>query len=76
MLHGARLGLQEVFLGVQGAHGGAGTKPERCSWIGRACWIFFRKSFVLRSLRASNRPAPRSLLVLHKHLLRNHFPPN
>ena len=50
--------------------------PERYSWIGRACWIFLRKSFVPRSLRAPHRPAPRSLLGLRKHLLRNHFPPN
>jgi hypothetical protein len=51
-------------------------RPGRFSWIGRACSICFRNSFVLRSLRASYRPAPRSLLGLQKHLLRNHFPPN
>ena len=53
-----------------------GVTPDRFSWIGDACWIFFRKSFVLRSLRAWHWPAPRSLLGLRKHLLRNHFPPN
>ncbi len=52
------------------------TEPERCSWVGRACWIFFRKSFVLRSLRALYRPAPRSLRGWRKNLRRNHFPPN
>jgi hypothetical protein len=52
------------------------TKPQRFSWIGRAGSICFRKSFVVRSLRGSYRPAPRSLLGLHKHLLRHHFPPN
>ena len=51
-------------------------QSERFSWIGRACLICFRKSYVVRSLRASCRPAPRSLLGLRKHLLRNHFPPN
>jgi hypothetical protein len=52
------------------------AKPDRFSWIGCAGSICFRNSFVLRSLRASYRPAPRSLLGLRKHLLRNHFPPN
>jgi restriction system protein len=51
-------------------------EPERFSWVGRACSICFCNSFVVRSLRASHRPAPRSLLGLQKHLLRNHFPPN
>ena len=53
----------------------AALMPERFSWVGRACSICFRKSFVVRSLRASHRPAPRSLLGLQKHLLRTHFPP-
>ena len=58
------------------AAGAVKPKAERFSWIGRACLIFFLKSFVLRSLRAWHRPAPRSLLVLRKNLRRNHFPPN
>jgi len=52
------------------------AEPERFSWIGRAGLICLRKSFVFCSLRASYRPAPRSLLGLQRHLLRNHFPPN
>ncbi len=50
--------------------------PERCRWIGRACWILFRTGFVLRSLRAWHWPASRSLLVLLRNLRRHHFPPN
>jgi hypothetical protein len=38
--------------------------------------ICFRKSFVLRSLQASDWPAPRSLLGLRKHRLRHDLPPN
>ena len=53
-----------------------GPQPERFSWIGRAGSICLRKSFVVRSLQVSNWPAPRSLLGLRKHLLRNHSPPN
>jgi len=44
-------------------------QPERFSWIVRACWIFFRKSFVLRSLRVWNWPAPRSPLGFRRKLL-------
>jgi len=36
------------------------------SWIGRADCIFSHNSFVVRSLRAYDRPAPRSRLVLRK----------
>jgi hypothetical protein len=46
------------------------------SWIGRAGCIFFHKGFVVRSLRAHDRPAPRSRLVLRKNPLSHHFPPN
>lgn len=46
------------------------------SWIGRAGCIFFHKGFVVRSLRAYDRPAPRSSLVLRKNPLSHHFPPN
>ena len=43
-------------------------RPERFGWVGRACSIFFRKSFVLRPLsRVCG--TPRSLLGLRKHLL-------
>ena len=49
---------------------------QRFNWIGRAGCVFFRKSFVVRSLRAYNRPAPRSRLVLRKNPPRHHFPPN
>jgi lipid-A-disaccharide synthase-like uncharacterized protein len=52
------------------------AKPERFNWIGRAGCVFFRKSFVVRSLRALNRPAPRSRLVLRKNPPRHPFPPN
>ena len=38
------------------------AQPGQFSWIGRAGSTCFRHSFVLRSLRASYRPAPRSLL--------------
>jgi hypothetical protein len=51
-------------------------EPERFNWIGRAGCVFFRKSFVVHSLRAYNRPAPRSRLVLRKNPLRHPFPPN
>ena len=50
--------------------------PERFHWIGRAGCVFFRKSFVARSLRAFHRPAPRSRLVLRKNPRRHPFPPN
>ena len=46
------------------------------SWIGRADCIFSHNSFVVRSLRADDRPAPRSRLVLRKSPLSHHFPPN
>jgi len=39
------------------------------SWIGSAGCIFFHKGFVVRSLRAYDRPAPRSRLVLRKNPL-------
>ena len=51
-------------------------RPERFNWIGRAGCVFFRKSFVARSLRAFNRPAPRSRLVLRKNPPGHPFPPN
>jgi hypothetical protein len=50
------------------------AEPERFNWIGRAGCVFFRKSFVVRSLRAFHRPAPRSRLVLRKNSQRHHFP--
>jgi len=53
-----------------------GFKPKRFIWIGRAGSICLRKSFVVRSSRASNRPAPRSHLGSRKHLPRHRFPPN
>jgi hypothetical protein len=49
---------------------------ERFNWIGRAGCVFFRKSFVVHSLRAFHRPAPRSRLVLRKNPRRHPFPPN
>ena len=43
------------------------AEPERFNEIGRAGCVFFRKSFVVHSLRAFHRPAPRSRLVLRKN---------
>ncbi len=73
--HTKRRRHEEVLLGPPREARIGHSRPERCSWIGRAGSICLRKSFVARSLRASYRPAPRSLLGLRKHLLRNHFPP-
>jgi hypothetical protein len=47
---------------VQGTHrvfvrSNAEPEPDRFSWVGRACSICFRNSFVVRLLRASHRPA-------------------
>ncbi len=55
--------------------GGDDPMPGRFRWLGRACWMFRCKSFVLRSLPRV-RVTPRSLLVLRRHLLRHPFPPN
>jgi hypothetical protein len=52
------------------------AKPERYNWIARAGCVFFRKSFVARSLRAFNRPAPRSRLVLRKNPQHHPIPAN
>ena len=53
-----------------------GSKPERFSWIGRAGCVFFRKSFVVRSIRASTIGLPSARASLSPRLAKESATPS
>ena len=49
-------------------------QPEPCRRLGRICWVFLRRDFVVRRLQIAEGYARASRLALRKNPLRNYFP--